>query len=176
MRSALNVMGFVLLGFGLLLGLAGKNLVLIFGGLFCCLTLLALSRIIKLVEPLHNQALHIPFTTSQLLAILHKSPAFSVDSPHFEVYPNNEIPYPLPLLDGEYYIRAKVFYSYLSQEGSAYTFSLPDARPETLHCSYSYYNGADLFSVNDQVYVRLRKLGLTPNMVGNKAVLERTAN
>jgi hypothetical protein len=81
--------------------------------------------------------------------------------------------YPLLLLDDEYYIRARMFYKYLSQVQNDYRFKLPEQEPITLHRSDHYFKSVELFAYEEHVFVLLRKINYRATIAGNKLILER---
>jgi hypothetical protein len=133
--------------------------------------LMSLSKIIENNEGIHHKLLGLPLTKNQLRTIIDNSHKYRIESDLFEVYPG---PYPLICLDDEYYIRAKLFYKYLSQSGNEYTFELPNVEPIIMYCAPFYHKGVDLFDYGDWVFVKISKLDLSLKFhPDTKIILER---
>ncbi|WP_339279811.1 hypothetical protein NYE40_08995 [Paenibacillus sp. FSL W8-1187] len=173
MQALLVVGGVVLLAFGAF-GLFSEQWPAFAGGLFGGLLLMALSRIIDLLEELLRNASDAPYSREQLAKIMQRSRAFRLESELFEVHPNasggNE--YPLYYLNGEPYVRARAFLPYIKQVDTRYTFELPGREPVTLDRSSAYLQEVPLFEYQEQVVVRLKSLGLRTRPVGDAIKLE----
>lgn len=166
-----SIIGLLFLVIGTIVGIAmGNYLVLII-----CITsgflLISLSRLVDNLTDINHKLLGLPFTTSQLNTILKYSSKYYVESSTFDVYPDNETLYPLINLENEFYVRAKVFYKYLSQNEHQYTFSLPEKEPVVLNCSSSYYQGVDLFQYGEQVLVKLSVLNINTSIYKDRVIL-----
>ncbi|QJC51499.1 hypothetical protein HGI30_08015 [Paenibacillus albicereus] len=174
MSLFLTIGGMLLLLVGAM-GLISGDWLLIAAGLFGGLVLLALSRIIDLLEDISRQRSGAPFAAGQLAKLMRRSPARSVESELFDVHlnPRGGREYPLLHLGGEAYLRARVFLSYLRQDGDQYTFELPGQEPVTLSRTSGYAEGADLFEFQEQVFVKLRAIGMRAVVDGQKVKLER---
>ncbi|QGG55663.1 hypothetical protein [Paenibacillus sp. B01] len=174
MQALLVVGGVVLLAFGAFALLSGQWPAFA-GGLFGGLLLMALSRIIDLLEDIARQRSGAPYETGQFARLIRRSPVYAVESELFDVHlnPRGGREYPLIRLDGETYLRARVFLSYLRQDDDKYTFELPEREPVTLSRISGYAVGADLFESQEQVFVKLRALGLRAVVDGKRVKLVR---
>jgi hypothetical protein len=172
MKILLWIAGMLVLVFGVFIGIAGGNLIVILLSIVGGFILLGLSKIIDLVEQINDRSLHMPYTHNQIRTILQASPEYVIDAGQFEIYPNPETLYALLYLDGEAYIRARVFRNYLSQRDDEYTFSFPDRQPKVMIRANHYYQGVELFGQVEQVFVMLRSIHLKPRISGYKVFLE----
>jgi hypothetical protein len=167
-------MGIIVLVFGLFLGFASGDLMIILVGLVAGPILLGISKIIQILEELDHKLIRIPFTLDQVWKVIKASTIYEIESEDFEVHPNprGDVQFPLVILEDEYYIRTRVFKKYFKEEGNEYIFELPKQEPITLQKSYSYYPGVELFDFRDHVYVLLKKINVYPTIEGNKLTLE----
>ncbi|SFI76013.1 hypothetical protein SAMN02799624_02056 [Paenibacillus sp. UNC496MF] len=166
-------LGLVILMLGSIAGIYVRNVTVIVLCVTIGLVLLSLATIAESAQGAYHRSLGLPMTRNQLRTILRQSPTYAFESGLFEAYPNaDRAPgYPLLRLDGEYYVRVKLFYPYLRQEDTAYTFALPGRAPAVLDCEAYYRAGADLFEHDERVYVRLAALGLRLRVRGARAEL-----
>lgn len=170
----LFTMGILVLVFGLFLGFVSNNLIIILLSIVGGLILLGISKIIEILEAISHKYLQIPFTLNQIWKIIKNSSQYEVASTTFEIHlsPKGDIIYPLVILDNEFYLRARVFYKYLSQSENEYKFELPKQEPVIITKSLSYYKGVELFDFRDQVFVKLKKINVKPIIEGKKLILE----
>ncbi|MFC4811473.1 hypothetical protein [Paenibacillus sp. GCM10023250] len=166
-------LGLVILMLGTIVGIFTRSMTVIVLCVTIGLVLLSLATIAESAQGAYHRALGLPMTRNQLRTILRQSPTYAFESGLFDAYPNaDRAPgYPLLRLDGEYYVRVKLFYRYLRQEDTAYTFALPSRAPAVFDCEAYYREGADLFEHDERVYVRLAALGLRLRIRGARAEL-----
>lgn len=167
-----SIIGLLILIFGTVAGVYSGNLLILIISFTSGFLLISLSKMVDNLTDINHKLLGLPFTTSQLNTILKYSPQYFVESSTLDVYPDNETLYPLINLENEFYIRAKVFYKYLSQNEHQYTFSLPEKEPIVLNCSSSYYQGVDLFQYGEQVLVKLSVLKLNISIYKDRVILK----
>ncbi|QHW33051.1 hypothetical protein GZH47_21105 [Paenibacillus rhizovicinus] len=174
MQVALFIVGVLVLIIGIFFGFADENLGVIIASVVGGFILLGIARLIELLEGISLHLLKVPVTFNQLRNIIMNSTTYRIESASFDIHPNakGEPMYPLVILDNAYYLRARVFYAYLSQSEDKYTFALPEQDPVVIHTADSYYKGVSLFNYQDHVYVKLNAIRLIPNIEGNKLVLE----
>lgn len=141
---------------GLLLGNVMLAVICVVGGF----VLISLSELVRLVQEMNHKMLGVPLTKDQITTIIQHSRHYYVYSQDLDVHPDPGTAYTFIVLDGEHYIRARVFLPYIRQQEFEYTFTLPDRDPVVMHCSNDYYKGVDLFGSYDQVIVKLSALGL----------------
>ncbi|WP_123040164.1 hypothetical protein [Cohnella candidum] len=172
MAILLMIAGGLIFVLGIFIGIADESLIFILLSVIGGLLLIGLSKIIELLEGITHRSLGVPYTHDQIRTILQSSLEYPVEAEGIAPYPDSDTPYPLLHLDGETYMRARVFRNYLSQDGSLYTFAFPDRPPEVLRRMQGYYPGAELFAHEDQVYVKLSRIRLKPRVEGHKLILE----
>lgn len=158
--------GILLLIIGVFIGFPSGNGIVILLSVVGGLLLMGVSKLIAILEQIYLKVLQQPFTYNQVSTIIKNSNSYFVESESFHVYPEDQAQYPLIYLDGDYYMRARVFMKYLSQNVYEYTFSFPDQAPITLNRLDYYEKGVELFAFEDQVIVLLNRLNLKPVTAG----------
>jgi hypothetical protein len=176
MTTVQSMIGFLILVFGAFAGITSSNYFVLISSIVGGCVLISLSRLIDINKDASHKLLGIPLTKSQINTIINHSPNFSVESSFADVYPEEASLYPLIKLDDDYYIRAKVFYTYMSQQEYEYTFDLPGKSPFVFSCSSYYYKDADLFEHGDQVFVKLAALGIKPVIYKDRLLLKFTVS
>ncbi|MCQ6560757.1 hypothetical protein [Paenibacillus mendelii] len=172
MTTVQRILGLCILLAGSLIGLASGNYYVLVMAITCGFVLMSLSKLIDMNRDNNHRLLGMPLTTSQINQIKSRSPHYQIESPIFDIYPQQNPVYPFMMLDNERYIRAKVFYNYLSQEGYCYTFELPGHESIALHCSTFYYSGVELFEHEDQVFVKISSLPVKLTILNRKIIME----
>lgn len=167
-----SIIGLLILIFGTVAGVYSGNLLILIISFTSGFLLISLSKLVDNLTDINHKLLGLPFTTSQLNTILKYSPQYYVESSTLDVYPDNETLYPLINLENELYIKAKVFYKYLSQNEHQYTFRLPEKGAIVLNCSSAYYQGVDLFQYGEQVLVKLSVLKLNISIYKDRLILK----
>ncbi|MDF2661512.1 MAG: hypothetical protein K0Q94_4303 [Paenibacillus sp.] len=168
----LLVVGLFVLVAGTFAGILESDILIVVCSVAGGLILVSLWKIWNVLQKIHYRLLGIALTDSQLNTIVKHSGKYAVESDLFDVYPDSNTPYPLLMLDGELYIRARLFRDYVEQEEDRYQFSLPDREPVELKFSDRYVPGAALFGHGDQVFVSVSRLGLTPVFYKDRIRLE----
>ena len=97
---------------------------------------------------------------------------YSFSSGEFEVYNGKSETYRLLRLNGEDYVQTRIFKNYLDFDGPLYTFSLPSKEQITLHKHDKYEPGADLFSSDGILFVKLASLGIEAIREGKTIILK----
>jgi len=167
-----SILGLCILLGGSLIGLTSGNYFVLVMAVTCGFLLMSLSKLIDISKDNNHRLLGLPLTKSQINQIKGRSPHYLIESPIFDIYPQKNPIYPLIMLDNERYIRAKVFYNYLSQEEDCYKFELPDHESIAINCSSFYYSGVDLFEHEDQVFVKLSKLPVKLTIHSSRVIME----
>jgi hypothetical protein len=90
----------------------------------------------------------------QIKTIIKKETNIPFQSDTLELYPSKDAAYPYLILNGEYYIRARLLMKYLAQNGIEYTISLPEREPVVVHCSKQYRPNVDMFENYDHVFIK----------------------
>lgn len=174
MTTIQSILGLLILVTGALAGIASGNVMLLLMAITCGFVLLSMSKLVNYNREIHHKLLGLPLTKNQIDQIKKHSPLFRIASPWITIYPQQDIQYPLLILDDERYIRARVFYRYLSQEENRYTFDLPGHEPVVLGCSKVYYKGVELFEDEDQVFVKISRLPVKLTIINDRIVIEES--
>lgn len=172
MAAVQRILGLCILAAGSLIGIASGNYYVLVMAITCGLILMSLSKLFDINRDKYHLLLGIPLTKSQINLIKNRSPHYRVESRVFKIYPQQDPIYPIIMLDHERYMRAKVFYNYLSQEEYCYKFELPGHEPIALNCSTSYYSGVDLFEHEDQVFVKISSLPVKLTVHNRRIIME----
>ncbi|MFC4776762.1 hypothetical protein ACFO9Q_08215 [Paenibacillus sp. GCM10023252] len=161
------LLGYLFIAVGIWLAIVGgigPGVLLIAGGI----SMIILSWIFDMVKDMYDDRLGLPMKASRLMRLQRSAMKVVVRSDSFQPYPEGDREYPLLILDGEMYLRAKVFLNGLSQEKSTYTFQFPGQEPLVLECSPSYRKGVDLFEAGEYVFVRLAALPYKTSLYKNE--------
>ncbi len=170
MNTLQSIAGLLILLFGTFVGIVAGNYFVVILSVTSGFLIMTLSKLVDINRDSNHRLLGIPLTKSQINTIINNSSIFYVESNKIKIYPSNEAIYPLIILDNEKYIRAKVFYNYLSQVEYQYTFEFPD-ETITLECADNYYPGVDLYNQGEQVLVKLSALNINLKIYKDRIIL-----
>jgi hypothetical protein len=162
-----QIVGWIFIIVGTISGVAWETPLLVMFSLFGGFILLSVSTLINILREINHKLLGIPLTDNQVSTIINFSRSYIIESNTITIYPDNETSYALIKLDGNLYIRARVFLRHLEQVEYEYKFSFPDKEPVILNCSDKYYEGVDLFALENYVFVRIEKLNLKVTIYKN---------
>lgn len=125
-------------------------------GLFMGFVLISLSRILSHLEVMRNHQMGLPLKRSTIQLLEAESSNYPVVSESLKLTPDEDPVYKLLKLDGETYIRLKVFMEYIvDQQEREYLLHFPDSAPFRLLSSENYSKGDDLFDYHHMVYAKL---------------------
>ncbi|UVI28264.1 hypothetical protein [Paenibacillus spongiae] len=172
MTTIQSILGVLILLTGTFAGIAGGNFFVLITAVTCGLVLISLSKLLNYNREIHNKLLGLPLTKNQIFQIKKRSPLFRIESPWIDIYPQQGIAYPLLFLDDERYLRARVFYRYLSQDENLYTLELPGHEPVVLSCSKFYYKGVELFEDEEQVFVKISVLPVKLTFNNDRIIID----
>jgi hypothetical protein len=130
--------------------------------------LVSLAELVRMQQGTYHLALGLPYKNEQINEMIKLSQPVKVFSSGLTIHPFDGTEYPLLLLHGEYYLRAKAFVPYIEQQEMEYKFVFPDTEPVLLLCEPRCRQGSSLFQFNDQVFVRLSALPLAIQLEGDK--------
>ena len=150
-----TILGYLILAITVFVGIAG-GWPFVPVGLFMGFALLSLSRILTHLEIMRSHQMGLPFKRSTFQLLEAESPSYPVVSESLKLTPQEDPKYKVVKLDGESYIRLKVFWEYIvKQEESEYTFQFPGEATFALQSYENYQKGTDLFDHHHMVYARL---------------------
>lgn len=175
MRIILDLIGYVILLFGTIIGFMSGSMTLIVISLVGGLMLLALSHLIGIAESLQARFLELPLTPTMVRKIIKNATVYVMASQAIELKPSENPSYALVELDGNAYMRTQAFTNNLTVSDNSYTFAFPDRPPIELHCASGYFQGAELFAIDGYAYVMLSAIGLVAVQNHGRVVLEPRA-
>lgn len=133
---------------------------------------LGVSKMIEQLQDMNHKILGISLTDSQINTIIRNSRSYHIESEVFPVYPDNETKSPLIVLEGEYYINARLFKNNLKHEEYEYRLALPGKEQIVMNLSEYYYKGVLLFKWHDQLLLKISAVPLTLTMNKDRIIFE----
>ncbi|MDI4646107.1 hypothetical protein [Cohnella hashimotonis] len=171
MRSLLDLIGYLILLGGTIVGFASNSVTMVVLSLFGGPVLLGLSHLIGIAENVQARLLDLPPTLATVRSRIRNAPEYAVDGGGIEIYPSAEAKYEWIDLNGDIYIRSRAFRKYLEHVDNRYAFALPGSRTVVLHRAEYYSGGAALFSLDGHSYVLLRAIGLAASLEEDRIAL-----
>ncbi|MFD2333309.1 hypothetical protein ACFSR7_28965 [Cohnella sp. GCM10020058] len=171
MRTLLDLIGYLILIGGTIVGFASNSVLMIVFSLFGGPALLGLSHLIGIAENVQARLLDLPPTLATVRSLIKRAPEYAVEGAGIDIYPSAGAKYEWIELNGDIYMRSRAFRKYVEHVDDRYAFTLPGSKSVILRSAGSYSGGAAMFSLDGHAYVMLSAIGLTAVLQNDRIVL-----
>jgi hypothetical protein len=126
---------------------------------------LALGKIVEVLEKIEKKL------PERIYSDEFPTTEFKVKSYDFDVFESNSETYQYFTLNGNEFIQARVFKSYINIKETTFLFKLPNREEKELPVFKDYSQTADLFSRDEIIFVKLSSLYIGSTRNGNVITL-----
>lgn len=171
MKEFILIIGWIIMIVGSFLSLASNANVMLLICLFAGAVLFGIYKIIALLEQMNVKQVPIPLSDHHIAEVISNSRVYEVLSTQINLFPMDRYPYPVIVLEGNYYMPVEFLTNHYTEDGTEYVFMMPSRDPLRLRVTPTYNRKVALFEFEGEVYVCLQKVGLSILLSEGKAII-----